>query len=225
MERLARVVVLGLLLVVGLLAFGGMWFDESARGDVIELRGKLPEDGGWAPETLRARVGEPLRLRITSDDVVHSFAIGQSDFTPVDVMPGEWTDVELIFDRPGRYVFYCTRWCGENHWRMRGTIEVSGPGDAEADFRAAVVRPIGAGPGRAASRWRRAGRRPAGVARRAVGRDAARLRAGSDDVLELTARRSCGHGCVTNRRWRRFRMRTCGTPSRGCGCVSSIRRR
>lgn len=133
MERLARGVVVGLLSIVGLLAFGGGWFDARAtRGDVVEVRGTLPEAGGWSPETLRARVGEPLRLRITSDDVVHSFAIGQSDFTPVDVMPGEWTDVELTFDRPGRYVFYCTRWCGENHWRMRGTIEVSGPGDVEA---------------------------------------------------------------------------------------------
>jgi mono/diheme cytochrome c family protein len=31
-----------------------------------------------------------------------------------------------MFDRPGKYQFYCTRWCGPNHWRMRGTIEVTG---------------------------------------------------------------------------------------------------
>ncbi len=33
----------------------------------------------------------------------------------------------LTFERPGQYTFYCTRWCGLNHWRMRGIIEVSGP--------------------------------------------------------------------------------------------------
>jgi len=44
----------------------------------------------------------------------------------VDVEPGKVTDVTLIFGEPGIYTFYCTRWCGLNHWRMRGTIEVSG---------------------------------------------------------------------------------------------------
>jgi hypothetical protein len=32
----------------------------------------------------------------------------------------------LMFDRPGKYTFYCTSWCGPNHWRMRGIIEVTG---------------------------------------------------------------------------------------------------
>jgi mono/diheme cytochrome c family protein len=45
---------------------------------------------------------------------------------PVDVAPGKVTDVTLTFDKPGIYTFFCTRWCGLNHWRMRGTIEVSG---------------------------------------------------------------------------------------------------
>ena len=44
----------------------------------------------------------------------------------VDVLPGKVTDVTLKFDKPGIYTFFCTRWCGLNHWRMRGTIEVSG---------------------------------------------------------------------------------------------------
>ncbi|MDP2993940.1 MAG: c-type cytochrome, partial [Anaerolineales bacterium] len=36
------------------------------------------------------------------------------------------TEVTLTFDKPGTYTYYCTRWCGPNHWRMRGTIEVTG---------------------------------------------------------------------------------------------------
>jgi mono/diheme cytochrome c family protein len=43
------------------------------------------------------------------------------------VIPGEMTDVTLVFDKPGKYTFYCTRWCSVNHWRMRGTIEVTAP--------------------------------------------------------------------------------------------------
>jgi mono/diheme cytochrome c family protein len=63
---------------------------------------------------------------MTSDDVVHGFAIGQSDWTPLDLIPGEWVETTLVFDQPGEYTYYCTRWCGVNHWRMRGVIQVSG---------------------------------------------------------------------------------------------------
>jgi len=44
----------------------------------------------------------------------------------VDVLPGKPTEVTLTFDEPGTYTFYCTRWCGADHWRMRGTITVTG---------------------------------------------------------------------------------------------------
>jgi mono/diheme cytochrome c family protein/plastocyanin len=87
----------------------------------------MAENGGWNPDTLEAEVGKPLHLRMTSDDVVHGFAVGQMDMEPVDVLPGKVSEVTLKFDKPGVYTFFCTRWCGLNHWRMRGTIEVSGP--------------------------------------------------------------------------------------------------
>ena len=95
--------------------------------NVIEIHARMPENGGWSPDLIRAEVGQPIHLRITSDDVMHNFAIGQMDFEHVDINPGEWTEATLTFDEPGRYTFYCTRWCGPNHWRMRGTIEVGDP--------------------------------------------------------------------------------------------------
>jgi mono/diheme cytochrome c family protein len=86
----------------------------------------MSESGGWSPDILRAEVGKPLHLTLTSDDVMHGFAVGQMNMDAVDVEPGKVTDVTLTFDKPGIYTFFCTRWCGLNHWRMRGTIEVSG---------------------------------------------------------------------------------------------------
>lgn len=94
----------------------------------VELRGRLPDVGGWTPGAITARVGEPLTLRMTSDDVVHGFAIGQSARPAVDLLPGTWMTTTVVFHRPGKYTYYCTRWCGPNHWRMRGTIEVTGSG-------------------------------------------------------------------------------------------------
>lgn len=98
----------------------------QARSGVVEVHARVAETGGWTPDTLSAEAGKPLSLRLTSDDVVHGFAIGQSDAPPIDLEPGRPVETTVTFSRPGKYVFYCTRWCGPNHWRMRGTIEVSG---------------------------------------------------------------------------------------------------
>jgi plastocyanin len=96
------------------------------------IHARISENGGWNPDVIQAEVGKPLHLKITSDDVVHGFAVGQMDMQSVDILPGKVTDLTLIFDKPGIYTFFCTRWCGLNHWRMRGTIEVSGsPSDPE----------------------------------------------------------------------------------------------
>ena len=114
-----------LFVVVGLITVGVLiaW---RAHQEGLTLHARMAEQGGWEPAAITARVGEPLHLRLTSDDVTHSFAVGQMDLQPVDVYPGEVTEVTLTFSRPGKYTYYCTRWCGPNHWRMRGTIEVIG---------------------------------------------------------------------------------------------------
>ena len=94
--------------------------------EAVEIHAVMPERGGWLPGNLTAEAGVPLNLRLTSDDVMHGFAIGQLPWPAIDVKPGQMTELSLIFDEPGTYIYYCTRWCGLNHWRMRGTIEVTG---------------------------------------------------------------------------------------------------
>jgi plastocyanin len=91
----------------------------------VEIHALMPEKGGWLPDDLSAEAGVPLNLRLTSDDVMHGFAVGQQPWPAVDVKPGQMTELSLTFDEPGTYTYYCTRWCGPNHWRMRGTIEVT----------------------------------------------------------------------------------------------------
>jgi mono/diheme cytochrome c family protein/plastocyanin len=124
-----------LILAIGLAAVvPPLWIWQ--RTPLIHVH--MAENGGWSPDALQAQVGEPLHLRLISDDVMHGFAVGQMDMQSVDVAPGKVTNVTLNFQKPGTYTFYCTRWCGINHWRMRGTIEVSGPAGAQA----AAVAPL-----------------------------------------------------------------------------------
>jgi len=127
-ERLARLLVL--ILVSSGVAVLAFRFWESS--DIIEVHAAMPDKGGWLTSNINAQVGKPLHLRLVSDDVVHSFALGKSEFEPVDVLPGKPVNVTLSFDEPGTYTFYCTRWCGPDHWRMRGTIIVTGDESVEA---------------------------------------------------------------------------------------------
>jgi mono/diheme cytochrome c family protein len=121
-ERTARFLLI-LLIAAAIAVVGIGW---AGRPQIPLIHARMAENGGWMPGDLTAEVGKPLRLRLTSDDVLHGFAVGGMDMAPLDIQPGEVTEVTLNFDHPGKYTYYCTRWCGANHWRMRGTIEVTG---------------------------------------------------------------------------------------------------
>jgi len=136
LELLARGLVMGILLgLVTLILLAR----RQAQAGVVEIHGVMSESGGWTPGDLTARVGEPLRLRLVADDVMHGFAVGQQNWPAIDLKPGQPVDTELVFDQPGKYTFYCTRWCGLNHWRMRGVIEVQGEASTSA---ALPARPL-----------------------------------------------------------------------------------
>lgn len=124
-EILARCLVIIATLSVLVIPPAVHWFNNR---QAVELHARIAETGGWTPESISAQVGAPLHLRLTSDDVIHGFAVGKLDGPAVDVEPGKVTSLTLNFDKPGKYTFYCTRWCGLNHWRMRGTIDVTGKG-------------------------------------------------------------------------------------------------
>jgi mono/diheme cytochrome c family protein/plastocyanin len=124
-ETRARILMMGLIGGLILSLSLARWLDK--RG-VIEIHAAMPEQGGWSPDQLKAQVGQPLKLRLVSDDVLHGFAIGQGDRPALELKPGLPVETTLVFTQPGKYVYYCTHWCGPNHWRMRGVIDVLGHG-------------------------------------------------------------------------------------------------
>lgn len=67
--------------------------------------------------------GVDVQLRLTSQDVIHSF------FVPAlrvkrDVLPGRYTTLGFNATRPGVYSLFCAEYCGTNHSRMRGRMVV-----------------------------------------------------------------------------------------------------
>lgn len=118
-------------LALGLMALGiAPWF--RAGGQVVDLRATIAEAGGWSPASVTVPAGQPVTFRLAAEDMAHGFAIGQLAGSAVDLPAGERREVTVTFPRPGKYVFYCTRWCSAAHWRMRGVIEVTGAGQPAA---------------------------------------------------------------------------------------------
>lgn len=128
-EWIAQLLAIALIAAaVGIPLAARSWLpSKPADGGIqVDLEGRVAESGGWMPEMIQAEVGQPVHLRLTSVDVMHGFAIGQMPGPALDMEPGKVVETTLVFDQPGKYMYYCTRWCGPNHWRMRGTIEITG---------------------------------------------------------------------------------------------------
>ncbi|PKN98440.1 MAG: hypothetical protein CVU42_12065 [Chloroflexi bacterium HGW-Chloroflexi-4] len=123
-EIIARSLVVFFIIIAISIPFVGRWLISRKQGTIIDLHARTFENGGWSMDTLQTRVGVPIRIRMTSEDVVHGFAIGGYEMIPLEVTPGEFVETTLTFDKPGEYTFFCNRWCSPNHTRMRGIIEV-----------------------------------------------------------------------------------------------------
>jgi cytochrome c oxidase subunit II len=61
--------------------------------------------------------GRPVRVRLTTDDVIHSFWVPQLQ-VKVDMIPGKTNDMWLEADEPGRYRGQCAEFCGLQHANM-----------------------------------------------------------------------------------------------------------
>lgn len=77
---------------------------------------------------LHVPTGYPVRLRMISEDVIHSFYV-PAFRTKQDVLPGNYTRMWFEATKPGRYHLFCAEYCGTEHSMMRGTVVVMGPGE------------------------------------------------------------------------------------------------
>ena len=66
---------------------------------------------------LRIPVGEPVAVRLTSRDVIHSFWVPQLA-GKLDAMPDRVTTMTLQAEEPGTYLGRCAEFCGVGHARM-----------------------------------------------------------------------------------------------------------
>jgi cytochrome c oxidase subunit 2 len=75
-----------------------------------------------------APVGVPVKLVMTSQDVIHSFYVPAFRMKQ-DVLPGRYTETWFKATKPGTYHLFCAEYCGLDHARMTGEIVVMSKAD------------------------------------------------------------------------------------------------
>jgi len=77
---------------------------------------------------LHVPVGQPIKLTMTSEDVIHSFFVPAFRIK-ADVVPGRYSTTWFEATQTGEYHLFCAEYCGTQHSHMIGRIVVMDPAD------------------------------------------------------------------------------------------------
>ncbi|HHJ16046.1 MAG TPA: cytochrome c oxidase subunit II [Gammaproteobacteria bacterium] len=88
---------------------------------------------------LRVPAGQPVVLRMTSRDTIHSHFI--PDFRiKEDSMPGRVTYMWFYPQKPGEHIVSCAEYCGQLHSRMYGKVIVMPRGEFDSWYQAEAAK-------------------------------------------------------------------------------------
>jgi cytochrome c oxidase subunit II len=80
-------------------------------------------DGNATTGDLYVPAGRPVRLLMTSRDMIHSFYV-PAFRVKQDVLPARTTTIWFEAKHPGTYDIFCAEYCGTEHSYMRGRVIV-----------------------------------------------------------------------------------------------------
>jgi cytochrome c oxidase subunit 2 len=92
-------------------------------GRQFTWRFTYPDHDNLSSATLRLPVGVPVELKMTSNDVIHSFFVPEFRMKR-DVLPGEETRLVMTPSKVGDYSLACYELCGIGHFGMRNRVLV-----------------------------------------------------------------------------------------------------
>lgn len=88
-------------------------------------------DGQREINELHVPVGRPVKMIMTSEDVLHDLFF-PSFRVKADVIPGRYTRLWFEATKAGTYPLYCAEYCGTKHSGMIGHVIVMEPDDYQA---------------------------------------------------------------------------------------------
>jgi cytochrome c oxidase subunit 2 len=80
---------------------------------------------------LHVPLGQPVKLNMISEDVIHSMYI-PAFRVKQDVLPGRYTTLWFQPTKVGQYHLFCAEYCGAKHSEMKGTVHVLEPTEYQA---------------------------------------------------------------------------------------------
>ncbi len=80
-------------------------------------------DGVREINELHLKIGEPVKLTLTSEDVIHDFGVPAFRHK-IDVMPGRYVSTWYKPTKAGIYHIFCDQYCGQGHSQMVGRVHV-----------------------------------------------------------------------------------------------------
>jgi cytochrome c oxidase subunit 2 len=95
-----------------------------AQSNQIEIK-VIARQFEFSPRVITVHKGDHVKLILTSEDVPHGFKI---DELKIDkhISPHRSVSTEFTADREGRFKFYCSVYCGDDHDKMVGELIVAG---------------------------------------------------------------------------------------------------
>lgn len=150
--------IIPLILVVVMFYFGFRGYMDMAYppGDSLDIYVNAKKwswsftyPNGHVDNELHVPVDTPVRLILSSQDVIHSF------FVPAfrlkrDAVPGRYNKTWFNCTEPGEYIALCAEYCGTDHSNMWSRLVVHEPGkyeewldDASDPFRTRTVVEVG----------------------------------------------------------------------------------
>jgi cytochrome c oxidase subunit 2 len=120
--NIIRVLSLSAVAFVGLSQFGATSAQEGGQKPehVIEITAKRFE---FSPKEITLKKGEPVTLRLKSEDVTHGFFVRPLKIDS-DIPAGKSVDVAVTPAAVGKFTTICDHFCGTNHGNMKMTINV-----------------------------------------------------------------------------------------------------
>ncbi|MBX5480504.1 MAG: cytochrome c oxidase subunit II [Myxococcaceae bacterium] len=85
-------------------------------------------EGPNGVNTLHIPAHRPIRLLITSRDVIHSFYVPEFRVKQ-DAVPGRYAEIWFEATKPGTYQVLCAEYCGLDHSMMRADVVVHEPAE------------------------------------------------------------------------------------------------
>lgn len=120
--------------VEGFSTFAGMAAEPQDSYEIRVISKKwvwsFQYPNGYIDDRLHIPVDRPVRLVMSSDDVIHSL------FVPAfrvkrDIIPGRYTTLWFEATDPGTYDLFCTEYCGTKHSDMYSEVIVHASGEFE----------------------------------------------------------------------------------------------